>query len=456
MTRHTPPAGFATVPGLPGPPFAVQRRAVQDYRPYRKLRHIAEDLGAAPADTWMFVKSVRRLYWQEIPVPRVEGGQFGIAWTPQLIRSLFLVDRASGDDILSSAADGPLRHPLRKRLDAIFKGGELIPTRVQVRRAMSEAAESSIIEGASGTRREAIELLRSGRIPKTESEKMIFNNYQAMQLVKRRMREPLSIELLLELQGLLTDSTIDAALSGRLRTSGDNVRVVDTRSNEVIFVPPPAELLRPLLTSVCDFANRGAGDSDFIHPIVSAAILHFLIGYTHPFVDGNGRTARAVFYWQALRHGYGLFEYLSISEIIREGYARYPQAYLDSESDDGDLTYFVLYHLDVIEQALGRLADDLRREEEKIIRSEQLLRLSTALNLRQRLLLDHALRHTGAVYTVKSHMNSNGVSINTSRADLEDLVRRKLMTTSKRGKEVVYMAIPTLAERVARRTEKPR
>ncbi|WP_366511954.1 Fic family protein [Maribacter sp.] len=43
---------------------------------------------------------------------------------------------------------------------------------------------------------------------------------------------------------------------------------------------------------------------NFIHPIVKASILHFLIGYIHPFVDGNGRTARAIFYWYLLKNGY--------------------------------------------------------------------------------------------------------------------------------------------------------
>jgi Fic family protein len=174
-----------------------------------------------------------------------------------------------------------------------------------------------------------------------------------------------------------------------------------------------------------------------------------MLGYEHPFVDGNGRTARAIFYWYALKHGYRIFEYLTISEAVRKGYARYPQAYLDTQVDDGDVTYFVLYKLDVIEQPLDRLSAYLKQEEAKIERRQQLLWLAADLNLRQRLLLEHGLRHPLTRYTVKSHMNSSGISPNTARADLEDLVRRKVMTTTRTGRQVIYLVAAGLADRLA-------
>src|SRR5205814_10028127 len=55
------------------------------------------------------------------------------------------------------------------------------------------------------------------------------------------------------------------------------------------------------------------------HPMVRSMILHFWLAYDHPFVDGNGRTARALFYWSMLRNGYWMFEYITISKIILSG-----------------------------------------------------------------------------------------------------------------------------------------
>ena len=74
----------------------------------------------------------------------------------------------------------------------------------------------------------------------------------------------------------------------------------------------------------------------FIHPIVKGIIIHFLIAFIHPFVDGNGRTASAIFYWYMLRKGYWLTEYLSISRIISRSKRQYEKAYLYTECDGNE------------------------------------------------------------------------------------------------------------------------
>lgn len=452
MRPHDPPPLAEPPPDHSGLSVEAQRRLTSEYRPWRKLRYIAEELGVDPIAAWTFVKARRRHAWRELPLARHEGGNFGLCHHPGMARPLFLIDRASGDDLIARGARAAFKPTVLKRLSSLFGQGETLPSRLQVKTAMFEAAESSIIEGASATREQALDLLRSGRAPKSVGERMILNNHHAMALAKQRLAEPLSLDLLLELQSIVTAGTLDQPdASGRFRTASEDVRVVDTRDGSTIHTPPPADRVVPMLRQVCDFANTNRGTGDFLHPIVAASILHFLVGYVHPFVDGNGRTARAIFYWCALRHGYALFEFLSISEIIRKGFARYPQAFVDAVTDEGDLTYFILYHLDVIEQALDRFAEHLRREEQKIERSERLLRIAKGLNLRQRLLLEHAIRHPATEYTVKSHSNSNGITLMTARTDLDALVRLRLMTTSKRVREVIYHVSPTLKPRLARK-----
>lgn len=411
------------------------------YRPWRKLHRIARERQVDPSDLWAAVKLQRLAGRREIGVPQGNGKPFSVTLGPDLLEPLHRVDRATGGGGPASLAD-----------DRGLISDESHRTRLRIRTLMDEAAESSLIEGAATTRKDAVELLRTARPPKSKGELMVVNNYVAMQSIKASLHRNLSIDMLWELQTTLTSGTLahpDEA--GRFRRPEERIRVEDERTQEVIYVPPPAEGLRERMQRICDFANREHTGSEFLHPIVKASILHFLIGYEHPFVDGNGRTARGVFYWHALRHGYGIFEYIPISERIRKGFARYPQAYVDTELDDGDLTYFILYKLDIIESALDDLANHLRREEERIVQSERLLKLSKDLNLRQRLLLEHALRHPLTSYTVKSHMNSNGITANTARADLMDLARRKLMLKTAHGKELIYMIAPGLAERLARK-----
>lgn len=447
MRDSPPPFSFADLGQDPARlvrAMGLLRRAPEfdaGHYPWRKLRHIAHDKDISPEDAWLAVKMARQTSWRSVGLAREGGPAFGYCTPACLQEALHRADRTlgGGGAALLESDRGLLSDPEHR-------------TRLHIRTLMDEAAESSLIEGAATTRKDAVDLLRSQRSPTTTGERMVVNNYAAMQHIKRHLRTPLSVDMLLELQGILTEGTLDdPADARRLRRETDKVRVENTTTGDVIFTPPAATGLDDRLRKICDFANREHAGPEFIHPIVKASILHFMIGYEHPFVDGNGRTARAVFYWSALRAGYAIFEFIPISERIRAGRTKYPQAYLDTEQDDGDLTYFILYKLEMIDQSLDALAQHLRQEEEKIRLSERLLRVSRNLNLRQRLLLEHSLRHPTTRYTVKSHSTSSGTTPATARSDLEALVRLRLMTTTKRGKEVLYHPAPGLIERLRRK-----
>lgn len=449
MDREQPPLRFSDLPSCTDPgaiPLRGSREfelLLGEYCPWRKVRPIARNLGLKPESAWAMVKGSRLFGWRSLEILQADSSSFCVCLGPHALEPLHRIDRATG-------GGGPaILAPETGDL-----GDESMRLRLRFKSLMYEAAESSLIEGAATTRKEAVELLRSGREPATTGERMVVNNFVAMQRIKNRLDHALSLEMLIELQTILTRGTLTKPdEAGRLRRPDEDVRVVDDLG-EAIFTPPTAADLPQRLESLCRFANTDhSRGPDFLHPIVKACILHFMVGYEHPFCDGNGRTARAVFYWFALRSGYDIFEYTAISELIRKGYARYPQAFLDSELDEGDLTYFVLYHLDIIEQSLDRLAERLRHEQAKIQRSRAFLRVAKNINLRQRLLLEHALRHPLTHYTVKSHANSNGIVLATSRADLDELVRLRLMVTTKKGKQVLYLAAPGLD---ARLNKKPR
>src|SRR5207302_11428896 len=128
----------------------------------------------------------------------------------------------------------------------------------------------------------------------------------------------------------------------------DRVAVFDNRG-ALLHQPPPAEQLPKRLVTMCRFANSELGGAGFVHPVIRAILLHFWLGYDHPFEDGNGRTARALFYWYMRTHGYWLVEYLSISRILQNAPAKYTRAFLLTETDERDATYFIVYQLEVLE-----------------------------------------------------------------------------------------------------------
>lgn len=166
---------------------------------------------------------------------------------------------------------------------------------------MEEAIASSILEGAATTRKAAKEMLRKGRKPKNSSEQMVVNNYEAMNFILEHKDDPLTPDLILEIHRLVTKGTIDEDSVGQFRTNNDIV-VANPATGVVFHTPPDYREIEHSVAELCDFTNRveqdsGKGDADYIHPVIMGIILHFLIGYIHPFNDGNGRTARSLFYW---------------------------------------------------------------------------------------------------------------------------------------------------------------
>jgi Fic family protein len=267
---------------------------------------------------------------------------------------------------------------------------------------------------------------------------MILNNYKAMEFIRDEMRQTLTPEGVLQLHRIVTDDTLDdPADAGRLQRPGED-RVGLWEGDTLIYKPPPAGQLEARLDLMCRFANGELNPPGFLHPVVRSVILHFWLAHDHPFVDGNGRTARALFYWSMRNQGYWLTEYLSISRIFREAPARYGEAFQLTETDDGDLTYFVLFHLNTIKRAILDMQDYLRRKMQEVRDTETLIRGDVSFNHRQLALLGDALRHADHRYTFKTHALSHNVVHQTARSDLLDLARRGLLTYRRIGRQYVF------------------
>ena len=285
---------------------------------------------------------------------------------------------------------------------------------------MEEAIASSQIEGAVTTRKKAKEMLRKNISPKSHSDQMIFNNYRTIQHILKIKDENLSLDHLLEIHKLMVDKTLDDPNdSGKLRTTND-IGVMDTTDNEFVYLPPDFAELKILMKELIEFFNDEK-DKDFIHPIVKASIIHFMIGYIHPFVDGNGRTARALFYWYLLKKEYWLAEYLSISRIIYNFKAQYANAYLYTEYDDNDLTYFITFQLKVLSLAFEELKKYI---EKKIKEKKKLSDFSRIpnINSRQAFILKWILDDPDDVFTSQELVTRFGVADQTARNDLQKLI----------------------------------
>ncbi|HST31558.1 MAG TPA: Fic family protein [Chthoniobacterales bacterium] len=275
-----------------------------------------------------------------------------------------------------------------------------------------------------------------------------------MQRIAEWKERPLDKELIFEMHRMVTEDTLDdPTAAGRLRLPHENITVQDDMTGEIFHKPPPAEELAKRLEMLCTFAN--AGDTAdpaglFIHPAIRSTLLHFWLAYDHPFVDGNGRTARALFYWSMLRRGYWLFEFVSISEILVKAPAKYAVSFLHTETDQNDVTYFLIYQSEVIRRAITSLHDYIAAKSKELRALENTLRHAPDLNYRQQALIGHALRHPGTRYSVAGHQRSHGIVYETARRDLLDLTKARLLEMRKDGKAFLFTTPSDLADRVQR------
>jgi len=395
------------------------------YRHWDTFRH-ALPLADYPAEQqWVVVKLARHAIYRTLPLLDTQLEPFKYALPNIALEMLHQADRNAAGNIKGS---DQVTNPAT-RDTYLFKS------------FVEEAITSSQLEGASTTRRVAKAMIQEGRAPRTRSERMIANNYKAMLYVRKFFDRPLTPELVIELQRVLTEETFDEPDgAGRFRRTDEDI-VVEDETGTRLHTPPPADELESRMRTMCDFAN-GVGDDEFIPPAVRAILLHLWLAYDHPFVDGNGRTARALFYWSMARQGYWLCEYVSISRILKKARGQYARAFLYTESDENDATYFILYQLRVLLRAISDLHDYLARKASEIEEAEELVRRASAihgqLNPRQIALINHALKNARARYTVGSHQRSHGVSYESARSDLMKLVEQSLLNQHKAGRAFVF------------------
>jgi len=378
--------------------------------------------GLTHTEWWAAIKFKRYSNLHVLPLTDRQGKPFRFSLPDTLYQELHEIDRGAGKYLTTSQ---PIASP---------------QTRDQylVSSLINEAITSSQLEGAVTTRAVAKEMIRTGRPPHDRSERMILNNYATMDQIREIRTEKLSKELIFDLHRKVTEGTLEKEdAAGRFRTAKEDVRVEDEKG-EVFHDPPPADQLEARMKAMCDFAN-GVSPKYFIHPVVRAILLHFWLAYDHPFADGNGRTARALFYWAMLHNGYWLFEFISISEIILKSSKRYYLAFLYSETDENDATYFVFDQLNVINKAIEGLHAYIERKSAEMGETERLLQhWSGQLNHRQLALIGHALRHPDTSYTVEAHQRSHGTVYETARRDLLDLAKVGLLIKGKSGKTMVF------------------
>ena len=403
------------------------------YLHWDQMRHRQPPDGLTLEEWWVGTAASRVKSARPLPFTGTDGNPFRFTNIDRIQEMVHRIDQQASGRIQTDEVVANVRSRNRYLVSSLVE----------------EAITSSLLEGAATTRRVAKELLRTGREPRGTSERMILNNYLAMRQAEELAvsSEPLTPDHVLELHRIVTDRTLEnESEAGRLQQPGEDRVFVDW-GGELLHRPPAAAELPVRLKRFCAFANGEVGEG-FLHPVVRAVLLHFWIGYDHPFADGNGRTARALFYWSMLRSGYWLAEYISISSILRRGLREYVMSYLHAETDSNDVTYFVMHQLEVLERAIEELRAHLARRVSEVAEVERLLRGVSSLNHRQLAVIGEALRDPDAYFTIAGHERLHRVAYQSARTDLLGLEELGVLRRVQSGKKFEFWPVEDLSDRL--------
>jgi Fic family protein len=367
-------------------------------------------------EVWQEIQKERRSKAEPLALRDEKGKNFWYVNTKPLQAKLHQID-SRGKDSLYSYIKPEIEHELV--FDSILE----------------EAWASNIIEGAFTTHKRAKELVRRNLTPKDKNELMMKNNHQAMTFIIENLKSDFSIDFILNLHHIITQDTLeDPEYAGKFRD--DDVFIRD-KVNTVIFKPMTAEKIEGSFKNLVTWINTQS-DEDFIHPIVKASIIHFFFVYVHPFFDGNGRTARALFYFYLLKNRYDFFKYFSISALIAKQKEKYYKAIKEVEDYDNDLTYFLLYSADVVMKSIDEILDKIAKKYTSDRISKSLDLKGVYLNKRQKKLIKILIDQDHKNITTRRYEKIFKVSYGTARSDLNELSEKGLLQKKKLGKGFLY------------------
>ncbi len=138
--------------------------------------------------------------------------------------------------------------------------------------------------------------------------------------------------------------------AGKFRTASAGI----FQGDNVVHTAPPADRVEWLVRDLFAWSRKSKDE----HPLIRSAVVHYELAFIHPFVDGNGRTAR---FWQhmTLVHYAPVFEFVPMESVIRSRQADYYKSLARSDKA-GSSTPFIEFSLQALHDAIAELLKEVR------------------------------------------------------------------------------------------------
>ncbi len=265
----------------------------------------------------------------------------------------------------------------------------------------------------------------------------VLNYREVLKFIDENKNEPVTEKLLLQTHKTTTKKVLKGAQSGKYRTVG--VKLTNSKTGETSYLPPIPSQISTLVRDFLFWLNRA--ENEQIHPVIKAAITHYILTAIHPFIDGNGRTARALSTLILFKEGFDIKRFFSIEEYFDADAASYYSSLQKTsnqskEIEDRDLT-------DWVEYFTAGLAIELERIREKVQKLSVDLKLKgklgqIPLNDRQLKLVEYMQENTQINNSAWRNLIPM-VSDDTILRDLKYLMKKKLVRKRGSTKSAVYI-----------------
>ena len=286
---------------------------------------------------------------------------------------------------------------------------------------------STTIEGNPLPLTEVKRLLKSEPTHLRQSEREVINYNRTLKYLNEQPDVQFTEELVLSIHQGVVQELLPAEHSGRWRL--EPVVIHDPRSRNIVYLPPDHQDVPALMADLIDFVQAQV---DHLDPLILGGIFHKQFVVIHPFVDGNGRTARLATKQLLARLGINLFSLLSFENYYNQNVTRYFQK-VGAFGNYYDLASTLAF-TPWLEYFAEGILDELYRLEKQIVARQQ--RPDQGLTSHHQLILE--LIDANSYITDKLYAAQTNRAKATRILDFKKLIEMGMIERKGRGRSTYY------------------
>lgn len=319
---------------------------------------------------------------------------------------------------------------VRGFLEAVTLSSEWV-AKMQNKALILEAYHTTHIEGTQLTLEQSQQLWAGQHLAKVDPDdvKELLNYRQAFNLVANYIEDgaPIIEGLIREIHKyLVQDVRGNSAAPGEYRKIQNYV--VNSQTKEIIYTPPPVYEVSQMMQTLVQWIN----EETTIHPVLMSGIAQFQLVHIHPFLDGNGRTARLLSTLCLYRSGYDFKKLFTISEYYDRNRVNYYQAIQSVRKNDMDMTSWLEYFL----QGLSTQLQEVKTLGKQVI-EQALFAKQHHLSARQNIVMEYITKH-GSLAIQEFEEICPGVTRRTLQRELRELVKKEIIEVTGATSRLVY------------------